>query len=287
MKKKLIYLFSLATVCLLIFYLSSIFFATAFLSSNHLRIGDPPENFQAEKVSFKTGDGLTLKGWYSKVSDSSKVIILLHGYKANRLEMIPKAELFRNMGYDVLLYDARGCGESEGDMVSLGYYEKEDLIAAVNFLNGMGKNDIAVYGFSQGGATAILASEDLTGVRCIISEVTFDNLENAIDNRFRKYLFIPGYLGTFFMREEAEKKLGISIDEIQPIDKIKNIKVPIFIIGGEDDSRTVLKNTMDLFNAANEPKELWISPDSEHENIYEKNPLMFESKIKEFLKKYL
>jgi hypothetical protein len=61
MKKKLIYLFSLATVCLLIFYLSSIFFATAFLSSNHLRIGDPPENFQAEKVSFKTGDGLTYK----------------------------------------------------------------------------------------------------------------------------------------------------------------------------------------------------------------------------------
>ncbi|MCB0457859.1 MAG: alpha/beta fold hydrolase, partial [Flavobacteriaceae bacterium] len=149
------------------------------------------------------------------------------------LEMLPKADLFKEMGYDVLLYDARACGESEGEIVSLGYYEKEDLIAAVNYLKGIGKKEIAVYGFSQGGATAIMAASGIPDLKCIISEATFDNLENAIDNRFRKYLFVPGYIGTIFMKPEAEKILGISIEKIQPVKEISKIKIPIFIIGAE------------------------------------------------------
>ncbi|MEO7357003.1 MAG: hypothetical protein ABIY50_05760 [Ignavibacteria bacterium] len=67
-----------------------------------------------ENVTFKTSDNINLKGWFSKGSDSSKTIILLHGYKANRTELIPKAKIFKDAGYNILLYDARGCGESDG-----------------------------------------------------------------------------------------------------------------------------------------------------------------------------
>ncbi|MCB0728343.1 MAG: alpha/beta fold hydrolase [Ignavibacteriae bacterium] len=286
MKKRIYISIFCCTLAVLIFYFISIFFAKAFLSPNNVTIGNPPEFLHTENINFKTEDGKTIKGWYSKTSDSAKVIILLHGYKANRLEMLPKADLFKEMGYDVLLYDARACGESEGEIVSLGYYEKKDLISAVKYLKGIGKKEIAVYGFSQGGATAIMAASGLSDLKCIISEATFDNLENAIDNRFRKYLFVPGYIGTIFMKPEAEKILGISIEKIQPVKEISKIKIPIFIIGAENDSRTLVENTMDLYNAANEPKELWIAPDSEHENIYSTNPEEYKIKVQGFLNKY-
>lgn len=286
MKKRILVFLISSALSVLIFYFVSIYFAGEFLTPNNILVGNPPENLHAENINFMTEDGKTIKGWYSRISDSSKVIILLHGYKANRLEMLPKAELFKEMGYDVLLYDARACGESDGEVVSLGYYEKDDLKAAVNYLKGIGKNEIAVYGFSQGGATAIMAASELSDLKCIISEATFDNLENAIDNRFRKYSFVPGYIGTLFMRPEAEKILGISIDEIQPVKEITKIELPIFIIGAENDSRTLLQNTMDLYNAANDPKELWIAPNSEHENIYTSNPDEYKNKVREFLSKY-
>ena len=157
------------------------------------------------------------------------------------MEMISRAKLFSDLGYDVLLYDARGCGESGGNMVSLGYFETEDLVSAIKYLTDKGKNDIAVYGYSQWGATVILAADKLNSVKCIISEACFDKLENAIDNRFRKYLFIPGNLGTVFMRPEAEKELGINIERIQPVVKIKNIKVPVFIIAADNDTRTTIE----------------------------------------------
>ncbi|MEO8665839.1 MAG: alpha/beta hydrolase [Ignavibacteria bacterium] len=79
----------------------------------------------------------------------------------------------------------------------------------------------------------------------------------------------------------------MDIDEIQPIDKIANIEIPILIIGGENDSRTKLEDTQALFNAARQPKEVWISPGAEHENIFEKNPDEYKSKVLTFLQKYL
>ncbi|MEO8665840.1 MAG: hypothetical protein ABI462_10110 [Ignavibacteria bacterium] len=82
-------------------------------------------------------------------------------------------------------------------MVSLGYYEKNDLISAVKFLRDRKTSYIAVYGYSQGGVTAILSGDSLKGVKCIISEVAFDKLENAIDNRFRKYFLYPGAWGLY------------------------------------------------------------------------------------------
>ncbi len=162
------------------FIFISCFFANAFLSPNRVSIGAPPAKFNFEIVSFRTSDNLLIKGWYSRYSDTSATIILLHGYKANRLEMISRCEIFRNGGYNLLLYDARGCGESEGDLVSFGYYEIRDLLAALRFLKVNGDSEIAVYGFSQGGATILMAADSLKDIKCIIAEGTFDKLENAV-----------------------------------------------------------------------------------------------------------
>lgn len=284
-KKRILFIFIGFTILVVIFYFTSVHFAKGFLHPNQTIIKNYPEKFTVENVSFITEDGLKINGWRSNVSDSSKAIILLHGYKANREEMISRAEIFIDLGYNVLMYDARGCGESEGNIVSLGYYETMDLKAAMKFMQELNYKEIGVYGFSQGGATAILATDEIEDLKFIIAEATFDNLENAIDNRFKKYFFISGSLGTIFMKPEAEKLLGISIDEISPVKEINKIHIPIFIIGGEKDSRTTEENTINLFNSANEPKELWIVTDSEHENIYNRNPDLYKLKIKSFLNK--
>lgn len=273
-------------IVLIGFIFISYFFANAFISPNRVSIGAPPAKFNFENVSFRTSDNLLIKGWYSKYSDTSKTIILLHGYKANRLEMIPRCELFRKAGYNILLYDARGCGESEGDLISFGYYESRDLLTAVRFLNVKGDSEIALYGFSQGGATILLAADSLKDIKCMIAEGTFDKLENAIDNRFENTLHIPGKFGAWIMILFAENKLGVGIDEIEPVKKVSKIKFPILIIGGENDDRTLKENTLTLYDSAKNPKELWLVKNSGHADIYSNNPEIYRSRVLDFLNKY-
>lgn len=268
------------------FIFISYFFANAFLSPNRVSIGAPPAKFNFEIVSFRTSDNLLIKGWYSRYSDTSATIILLHGYKANRLEMISRCEIFRNAGYNLLLYDARGCGESEGDLVSFGYYEIRDLLAALRFLKVNGDSEIAIYGFSQGGATILMAADSLKDIKCIIAEGTFDKLENAIDNRFESTLYIPGKFGAWLMIPFAESKLGININKIEPVNEVSKINFPILIIGGENDDRTLKENTIMLYETAKEPKELWIVKNSGHTDIFSNNPEIYRSEVLDFLNKY-
>lgn len=280
-------------IILMLFFTASIgfifisyFFANAFLSPNRVSIGAPPAKFNFEIVSFRTSDNLLIKGWYSRYSDTSATIILLHGYKANRLEMISRCEIFRNGGYNLLLYDARGCGESEGDLVSFGYYEIRDLLAALRFLKVNGDSEIAIYGFSQGGATILMAADSLKDIKCIIAEGTFDKLENAIDNRFESTLYIPGKFGAWLMIPFAESKLGININKIEPVNEVSKINFPILIIGGENDDRTLKENTIMLYETAKEPKELWIVKNSGHTDIFSNNPEIYRSEVLDFLNKY-
>lgn len=273
-------LFLIGSIC---FIVLSYLFAKAFISSNHISIANPPSEFNFENVSFRTSDNILIKGWYSKFSDSSKTMILLHGYKANRTEMISRAKIFRQAGYNVLLYDARGCGESEGEFISFGYYESKDLLAAIRFLNKRGERSIAVYGFSQGGATIIMASDSLKEIKCVIIEATYDKLVNAIDNRFKSTLNVPGKFGALLMIPFAESKLGINVNEIEPIEKISKLNFPIFVIGGEKDEKTLTENIINLFEAANKPKELWIAENSGHADIFSNNSELYQTKVINFL----
>ena len=78
------------------FIIFSFVFVYFFIASYHSLIETPPNEMNFEYVTFKTSDNIQLKGWLSKATDTSKTIILLHGYKTNRSEMIPKAKIFKD-----------------------------------------------------------------------------------------------------------------------------------------------------------------------------------------------
>src|SRR5258705_12325607 len=68
-----------------------------------------------EPVQFVASDGVPLKGWWWPAGDSSRVVVLLHGMGADRLQMLPRAQWLHSIGYAALLFDFRGCGESGGE----------------------------------------------------------------------------------------------------------------------------------------------------------------------------
>jgi dipeptidyl aminopeptidase/acylaminoacyl peptidase len=273
---------------ILIYAIGSMVFAFVIIAPNKCNIGNAPANFlfPIENVSFKSTDGLTLKGWYAPDKSANKVIILLHGHKANRRSMYDRALLFRQAGYGVILYDARGCGESEGEQTSAGYKETNDLIGCINYLHSRGVTDIGCVGISQGGATILLAAEKLTEVRFVICESAYDEMSKTLDNRFQLLLHVPAKLGGIFFIPITEYALGLKVAEICPIKHIKQLKCPIMIISGEIDNRVLKEDTIHLFNEGNQPKQLWIVPKAGHWDLYNFDSANYAIKVLGFIKQY-
>lgn len=285
--KKLKYLIIVGVLGLALYIAASFISVNMFLCANRVQMIMPDTlKISYENVEFATSDGLVIKGWLFP-ANSDKSIILLHGWKANRYEPLPRVKFLVEAGYNVLTYDARACGESEGDLISLGYYESEDLVAAAKFLKEKGINKIAADGISQGGATIVFASQKTKDIDCIIIESCFDKLRNAVNNRFSSMLFIPGAIGSALMIPIARNKLMVDVDEIEPLKYIGNIHVPIFIVSGEKDTRTAQEETEGMYNHANQPKQLWIVPNAKHEDLFRVNPEEYKKRMLTFLSEHL
>src|SRR3712207_4631015 len=87
----------------------------------------------AEHVSFQCADGLRIAAWYFP-SRNGAAVIVCHGLGGNRTGVVDYARFLTEAGYGALLFDFRAHGDSEGEIVSLGYFEALDVIGAVEYL---------------------------------------------------------------------------------------------------------------------------------------------------------
>ena len=267
-----------------IFGLASAVFAWHFTSASHVPIGPPPPELGATSVTFAATDGLSLSGWYAPARAERPTVVLLHGYRSTRQSMLSRALWLHAQGFGVLLYDARGCGASAGSLRSVGYYERADLLGALAFLRESGVQEAELVGVSQGGATILLAAEQLPPlVRAVVCESVYDELVQAVDRRYRALFGVPGWLGGALMVPIAERRLGFSLADVRPIDHIGHLPCPLLMLAGELDTRTWPEDSRRLFDAARAPKQLWMIDGAAHQDLFELAGAVYRERVLSFL----
>jgi pimeloyl-ACP methyl ester carboxylesterase len=125
------------------------------------------------EVSFSASDGVKLAGWLAIASPDSPTVILVHGFKASRVSMAPWARFLYGAGYNVLLYDSRGCGASAGWGIGVGASEPDDLIGATRFLqgySGLTNKRFGALGVSLGAGEVILAAAREPALLAVIAD---------------------------------------------------------------------------------------------------------------------
>jgi uncharacterized protein len=241
--------------------------------------------FVVEDVRFAAVDGVALRGWFVPCDTSTRAAVLLHGNGSTRSQMIARARLLRAHGFAVLLYDARGHGESAGSRVSFGRHETRDLLGALDYVRSRGAAEIGCLGASQGGATIALAAAQLRDVRWVVLEGVFPDLTTALDRRFRHTLRLPGWLAGLFLRPIAEWRLGASIREIEPRRNIGLLPCPVLVLSGQRDPYTTAEDTHALYAAANDgKKQLWLVPGAGHVDLYGAAGRDYEDRLLAFIK---
>ncbi|MBN1149232.1 MAG: alpha/beta fold hydrolase [Anaerolineales bacterium] len=214
-----------------------------------------------QEVSFTTQDGLRLGGWYLPARNGA-VVILIHGHGSNRAQLLADAHLLADRGFGALLYDARNCGASQGDLTTFGLLEVEDVRGAVIFLQAQPSVDpqrIGLLGHSMGGATAILAAAAIPEIRAAVSQSTYTSLEENIANGVRAYVGLPPFPFAPLIIFWGELESGMQLNQVRPVEAIGLISPrPVLVVHGALDEIIPVENAYQLYEAANQPKELYI-----------------------------
>jgi pimeloyl-ACP methyl ester carboxylesterase len=228
-------------------------------------------------VSFPSRDGLMLSGWWLEASDSSRVIVMIHGANGDRADLgIKMLDIAREMvkaGYNVLTFDLRGHGQSEGKHISLGYYEQRDLLGAIDYIKQRGMNKIYVIGFSMGAATALMTAANCKQIDAIVADSSFAHLEDIVKPQFSKRSRLPKFLIPLVLFA-AKRIHGIDLSLPKPVDAIRQSTTPpVLIIHGGQDNTVPVEHARILAKACGNPNSrLWIVPEAEHVGSYRARP---------------
>ena len=125
------------------------------------------------------------------------------------------------------------------------------------------------------------------GLDAVIPEAVFSDVRKAIDNRVKLRLGEFGTLLSPLLTVQIGPRLGLDESDLSPKEKIGELGCPVFIISGEEDKRTTPKDTLELFESAKEPKQIWLVPEAKHVGMHKFIGQEYETRVLEFLEKNL
>jgi fermentation-respiration switch protein FrsA (DUF1100 family) len=239
-----------------------------------------------EDVAFTTQDGLQLRGWFLPTIYSDATVILGHGFSRSRQELLDVAAMLHRNRYNVLMFDWRAHGESEGTRTTFGYKEVKDVSAAVAYITSRPELDsqrIGVLGKSMGGAIAIRAAAKLPQIKAVVSDSPYPSLQDSIQVGVDRRGPLGVWPFRFIALSLGLNAIGIDPGLVRPIDDIADISPrPVLIIHGGRDALVPADTGTRLYAAAGEPKYLWYAPDVAHVEMSSRYPREYEARVVQF-----
>ena len=255
---------------------------------------DPPAASVAavyEDVSFKSTDGLLLKGWWFPVPSADRAVVIVHGRGANRIKSSfdPQkiAQFLIASRFSVLLFDLRGHGESEGLRYSLGEYEPRDVVAAIDFAQrkaGIDRKRVAIIGESMGGGSAIMTVKADPTIGPVITDSAFADGNTVVSEVAPNYTGLPGWFtpGIVFM---SRVFFDLDLSVIKPAQVVRDHPERAWLfIQCENDTTVFRHHGVELKAAsANPGTELWLVPGCEHVKAFDTHTVEWEQRVLAFL----
>ena len=233
-------------------------FARLWCRPNRKSITKNPTDFgmSYENITFPSSE-VELKGWLIKNNSGETgkpVIIVPHGWSSNASDMLPVANIFHKKGYSILLYNARGHGDSGADGPITIKKFSEDVVASLNFIKNRPDIDperIGVLGHSIGGSASILAASMSSDFHALVSASAFSDPITLTRETLVK-LHIPMWPFLHLICFFIERWLGTSMANLAPKNRIGEISAPILLAHGGLDKFIPPRNLDILYSYSRE-----------------------------------
>lgn len=224
--------------------------------SRHLTRASPPAGCQAEWFE---GDGVRLRGWRCGGAGPRRgSLIYLHGIADNRGSAAGVIQRFTPLGYDVVAYDSRAHGDSDGDACTYGFHEKADLSRVVATL---APGPVVLLGISLGAAVALQGAAVEPRVSAVVAIETFADLRTVAAER-APWVIRAGSFGRALRL--AERQGRFTVAEVSPVRSAATLMTPVFLTHGTADRDTPATHSQRVFDALAGPKHLELVPGAGH-----------------------
>lgn len=238
-------------------------------------------------------DGLRLVGYFLPAAKTtSKTAILAHGYTSQGKHMASFARFFyERLGYNVLMPDARGHGQSEGDYIGFGWHERKDYLLWIEeVLKKMGEDaQIVLHGISMGGATVLMVSgEELPKqVKVIVEDCGYTSVYDQLAYQLKRMYNLPAFPIVPLTSLVTKLKAGYAFFEASALKQVRKAKLPILFIHGSEDLFVPTEMCYQLYEACPTEKELLIVEGAGHGTAFNTDQQGYEDRVAEFVGRFI
>jgi len=237
---------------------------------------------RVEELAVTTDDGLRLAAWLVP-RPGAPGVILLHGYPAEKADLLPLAAALAPH-FSVLLLDLRYFGASEGGATTLGFRERGDLRRAIDLLAARGHAVVGVFGFSLGGAVALLTAAEDPRIRAVAAYAPFADLR-LLGHELYAWLGPLRRPLVALMLLWARAVFGHDISRPAPAEAAARLAIPVLLVASREDEQIPFAHAERLARAlaANPRAELLFMARGRHGAL----PPDFEARLAAFFLLYV
>ncbi|HEV3168149.1 MAG TPA: alpha/beta fold hydrolase [Isosphaeraceae bacterium] len=234
--------------------------------------------------SAQTSDGITLRGWYFPTPERRHLIVLVHGMGTCWDEMAGPGRDLHQQGYDVLLFDLRGHGQSDPSRLSMGMRERADLRAVLAWARQQGfqPDQIGWLGYSMGASTVLMEAAQNRDIRVAVVDSPYGNLPELLNTQLTRHSHLPSWFNPGIL-VAAQLAYGVRAGDLIPIRSARRWgSRPLLLIHGENDTIVPVKQARALAQAAGPSCRALTLPGVEHVEAYQHNPHGYVSNVDRF-----
>jgi len=217
-------------------------------------------------------------------------VIVAHGYGMRGIYMAASAKHFYEQGYNVLLPDARGHGDSEGNYIGMGWHDRLDMAAWIEeVITWDPESRIVLYGVSMGGATVMMtAGEELPpNVKAVVEDCGYTSVGDEFAYQLKELFGLPRFPVIQFASAVTKIRAGYTFGEASALQQLKKAEIPILFIHGEDDTFVPYEMLDQVYAAAAGEKERFIVAGAGHGEASNVAGEAYWSKVFGFIDNYI
>ncbi len=244
-------------------------------------------------ITIKARDGITLHGdYFPAETETNRVAICFHGYTSSRLSNASFASFLHKQGINCLLVDNRAHGDSEGQYIGFGVLDRYDCLSWLDYMNKQfdSKARFMLYGVSMGASTALMTigmDECPDNVELVVADCGFTSPYDVFTHVLKKDYKLPEFPIMKINNVICRKKAGYGFKDCSTLDTLKKAKCPVLFIHGKDDNFVPVWMSGKNYDACASDKDILLVENAGHGASYYENSELYESKVSEFLDKYL
>ncbi len=222
---------------------------------------------------------------------TKKTVVLVHGFGSNKEAMGGYVAMFHKLGYNTLIPDTRGQGQSQGKVISYGYYESKDYLKWVDqVIAKQGQqSQVVLFGVSMGGATTMMTSglKTPSQLKAYVEDCGYTDAQEEITYQAKQMYNIPYWPLVPMTSTVARIKAGFHFKDANAVAAVKKNHKPMLFIHGGADKFVPTRMVHQVYRADAGPKQLLIVPGAKHAAALSHSPAIYERTVKAFLAKYI